>query len=99
LFILYVCLSTNSSIFIRLDLFSTIKAHNQELFEDPIHSRIRWRNWINVKRFIVVIHDTTALAGSLVAVENRQSLLSKIEIVAVVFQSREQPSLAQIAAD
>ena len=40
-----------------------------------------------------------ALAGSLVAVENRPSLLSKIEIVAVVFQSRERPSLAQIAAD
>ncbi len=40
-----------------------------------------------------------ALAGSLVAVENRPSLLSKIAIVAVVFQLREWPSLASVVAD
>ena len=40
-----------------------------------------------------------ALAGSLVAFASRPALLSKIEIVAAVFRSRERPSLAQIAAD
>ena len=40
-----------------------------------------------------------ALAGSLVAFASRPALLSKIEIVAAVFQLMEWPSLVQIAAD
>ena len=87
-------------IYPQIHLFSTIKAHNQQLVEDPIHSQIRWRNWIGVKRFIVAIYDTPlASSCSLVAVENRPALSSKNEIVAVVFQSREWPSLASVVAD
>ena len=75
--VLLSALSIHKFIYFHSTLFSTIKAHNQQLVEDPIHSQIRWRNWIDVKRFIVAICDTP-LAGSLVAVENRPALLSKI---------------------